>query len=370
MDNKKNVVFVVNNLGYGGAQKMIAFVAESCTKFYDNVFLVSLSSQNTLIPLSESVTVKKLNYENGNNVVDKINNKRKVINHLRKELNGIKPSLICAFGADALLISRLSTLSKKVKLVGSERNSPFSYTPFWKLVTSKLYKSCDGVIFQTHKAMEFYGEKISEKATVIPNPYIRKGGNIKPFIGQRKKTITTAAASFEYRKGIDVLIKAFAIINKRHPDYKLIVYGKGRLLEEYKKLVKEYKLGSSVVFPGTTDNVANEVYDSSVFVLPSRNEGIPNVLIEVMGVGVPTVSCNCLPGGPAFLTDGGRRGLLVDVDDVEAMANSICKVIEDKKLSQELSVNGTEIVQELDPEGIAKQWLEYFEFALEEKWKK
>ncbi|GAA0310756.1 glycosyltransferase involved in cell wall biosynthesis [Gracilibacillus halotolerans] len=362
----RSIVFVVNNLGYGGAQKMIAFVAKSCTTLFDKVYLISLSPQETLIEVNKQISIRKLNYRTGRSVREKLNYKIEVIKKLREEIEHIEPVLVCAFGADALFISRLATIFKKIKLVGSERNAPESYSKIWKIINKINFSFCHGLVFQTNQAMRFYGKKILDKSTVIPNPYLDVNEYQKPFDGKREKLITTAAASFEYRKGIDVLIKAFAKINEKYPDYLLVIYGEGPLLNEYKKLIKTLNIEKYVVFPGTVKNVSKEVYNSSVFVLPSRNEGIPNVLIEVMGVGVPVLATNCPPGGPAYLTDNGRRGILVDVDDIEGMANGIAEIIQDENLSKKLSDRATEILDVLDPQKIAEKWKDYFYFIIKD----
>jgi len=365
MNNKKTIVFVVNNLGYGGAQKMASFVAEACINLFDRVFLISLTSKETSILVNDKIAIKKLDYEDGKDILKKITSRIRTIRRLRKELFAIKPTMICVFGADALMLTKLAILRYKAKIISSERYSPYSYKWLWKIITKLLYASCDGMIFQTQKAMDFYSKNIGRKSVVIPNPYIKNTKEIKIFEGKRKKTVTAAAASFEYRKGLDILISAFSIVKKTHPDYKLIIYGQGMLLNEYMKQVKELNIEDSVVFPGITKDVSKAVYDSSVFVLPSRSEGMPNVLIEVLGVGVPTVSCDCPPGGPAFLTDNGRRGLLVKINDVTGMAKSICRILEDDSLSRELSKSGNEIIDLLSPSKVSALWIAFISQILE-----
>lgn len=95
--------------------------------------------------------------------------------------------------------------------------------------------------------------------------------------------------------------------------------------------------------------------------------GIPNVLIEAMSVGVPAVATDCTSGGPAFLTDNGKRGLLVSVDDVDAMADAICKILESPKLSEQLSEAGKEICSLLEEKSIAKQWVDMFTQIISDK---
>ena len=86
-----------------------------------------------------------------------------------------------------------------------------------------------------------------------------------------------------------------------------------------------------------------------------------------MSVGLPVVATDCTPGGPAFLTSNGERGLLVPVHNVDAMANAILKLIENGKLSITFSKRASEIVEELDINVINKMWMEAFTQMIEKK---
>ncbi|KUP05094.1 hypothetical protein Q73_13495 [Bacillus coahuilensis m2-6] len=213
-----------------------------------------------------------------------------------------------------------------------------------------MFKLCDGLVFQTKDAMDYHGKLIAQKSTVIPNPYIRKGKPLDIYTGEREKVIATAAARFEHKKGIDILISAFFEVHKKHPDYRLVIFGAGHLYNQYIEQIKKLKIADKVDFPGLVSDVAMAVHKSKVFVLPSRFEGVPNVLMEVMGAGVPTIASDCHPGGPRLLTDNGRSGILVPVEDVSSMAKAICRIIEDEKLEKQLSRDGMNHIQSFSKE--------------------
>lgn len=363
----QKIVFFLNNLGYGGAQKIQAFIANYCTKYYQEVFIVVERETEVVLELESRVKIITLpQYEiKKNSKYEKAVRKLKSIIEFRKFIKKISPDLICIFSFDAAYITILANLGQKTKVVGSERRAPMLLSKFKQIISKIFFGLCDGMVFQLPKAQEYYSEKIRKSSVVIPNPYLGIAvPKVYPTEG-RKHTITTAAARFEKEKGIDTLLKAFAIVHEKHSDFILEIYGKGALLSEYQIIAKEYGITDYVLFKEPVKSVADTVYNSSVFVLPSRSEGIPNVLLEVLSAGVPTVSCNCPPGGPDFLTEGGRRGLLVAVDDFENMAKKIMEIIEDKDLSQRLSANGPEIASLLNPDKIGKRWINYFECVLE-----
>jgi len=150
------------------------------------------------------------------------------------------------------------------------------------------------------------------------------------------------------------------MISNDYPDYNLIIYGQGSLKSSYEQLVERLHIKDRVCFPGYTNDVRNSIIDSSVFVLPSRFEGMPNVLIEAMSVGVPVVACDCTPGGPAFLTDNGKRGVLVRVNDPIAISEGIKRVLDSNEYSLQLSKTEIDIKKILDKEKIDNKWIEVF----------
>lgn len=366
---KKKVAFIISHLGHGGHQKMMSFVAESCVKHFEEVHMIEIFNSEVKVPLDESVILHNIyeGTENNNTKIGKIKSARNILStakELRKKLKDIDPDIICAFGIKDILLSVISSFFLKIRIVGSERRSPESYNWRVKLLTKVFYRYCDGMVFQLENAKDFFSNSIKKKSMVIPNPYKSNKEHIQYDVNKRNKTITTAAARFEPQKGIDTLIKAFNLVHEKHNDYNLIIFGSGRLIDEYRSLVSSLDLNEYVQFPGLVKNVAETVLDSAVFVLPSRLEGIPNVLMEVLGAGVPVVATDCPPGGPRLLTNNGNRGILVEVDDSRKMATAICRIIEDKKLAEKLSVKGPEVIEEFGESKIANLWVDFFQYTL------
>ena len=145
----------------------------------------------------------------------------------------------------------------------------------------------------------------------------------------------------------------------------MILYGEGPFLEQYKQQAERLGISGLIEYPGYVKGVAKAIREDGVFVLSSRYEGIPNSLIEALSIGIPCVSTDCTPGGPRFLTKDGNNGLLVPVDDVDAMADSINTIIENAELANRLSELGPTILSELSDDVISKKWIEAFGSILE-----
>jgi glycosyltransferase involved in cell wall biosynthesis len=139
--------------------------------------------------------------------------------------------------------------------------------------------------------------------------------------------VLVAAGRLVRQKGFDLLIKAFAKVGPRHPDWQLRIFGWGAKREKLTALIAELGLTGQVRLEGPTRRLDEELAGSSGYVLSSRFEGLPMVLLEAATAGVPAVAFDC-PTGPGEIIDDGRNGLLVPPQDVDALAEGMLRLIE------------------------------------------
>ena len=150
---------------------------------------------------------------------------------------------------------------------------------------------------------------------VIPNPCALSNAQCTKDYAQRAKTVLAVGRLHE-QKGFDLLLKAWAPIEKQFPDWTLRIVGEGPKHSELETQIQTLGL-RHVVLAGQTENVAKEYAEASLFVLSSRYEGLPLALIEAMWCGTGCVSFDC-PQGPAELL-ADKRGWLVENGDVEKL---------------------------------------------------
>lgn len=129
------------------------------------------------------------------------------------------------------------------------------------------------------------------------------------------------------QKAYDVLLQAFALVRQRIPA-RLIILGEGPLRGILESQVEQLELAEFVRMPGFVAKPAAWVARSDVFVLSSRNEGLPNVLIEAMAVNTRIVSTDC-PSGPREILADGRFGQLVAVGDGAALAQNMIAALQE-----------------------------------------
>ena len=292
-------------------------------------------------------------------------NYHKEIKTLKKVLKEKENATVVSFLQPTIPMVLLAGRKTKNRIIVSERGDPkrlMKHRYGYNFI-KKYYARADRIVFQTEDAKNTYPPNIASKGIVIFNPI--KESLPPRYIGERNKNITTFCR-ISYQKNLPVLVKAFSEFHKTHEDYRLRIIGNTQnkddenSLKELKALIEELKIASFVDFEPFSLNVHEEIIDDAVYVNSSDYEGMSNAMLEAMAIGMPVVCTDCPIGGAAAVIKNGENGLLVDVGDVNGLAEAIKKVITDKELSTRLSENGIKIKKELSLSNIAREWMELF----------
>ena len=163
-----------------------------------------------------------------------------------------------------------------------------------------------------------------------------------------------AAGRLVPAKGFDMLLNAFSQVEPSN--IQLVVLGDGPERDHLLSLARRLKMSGRVWFPGAVSDIAHWYRRAECFVLSSRNEGWPNVLVEAMATGCPVVSFRC-DYGPAEIVQHGTSGLLVAAGDVDALSHAIARVVTDCRLSASLSVGGECRAAWFASQVVAPRWL-------------
>ena len=219
------------------------------------------------------------------------------------------------------------------------------------------YSTADGCVFQTKQAQDYYKNILKCESIIIRNP-LSKNFNIKPYNGKRdKKIVCTARLSKE--KNQQFLIKTFSKIKDKYKDYRLEIYGEGPTRDNLQKLIDELNINNRVKLMGRKKNIIDCIQDSSIFVLPSNSEGMPNALLEALALGIPSISTDCPIGGPADIIDNNENGILIPMNNQDALISAIEKIITDKKFANKISKNGTAVAESFATEKVCNEWEDY-----------
>lgn len=350
----KRILFVIGVLSNGGAERVISILAKEFCELGYEVSIVTIYGDKNDYMLDKRVNVYPILHKSKNKLI----RFGELIHKTRKLIKMINPDLIISFVAIVNIYTILSNAFLGNKLIVSERNDPFQ-NPENKLIRHLrdfLYRFVDGLVFQTNDAKKYFPYSIQKKGTIISNPIKPNlpfwNGNIE------NKTIITACR-LSRQKNLPMLINAFSKIKKDFPDYKLKIFGVGELRNELLNLISGMGLEKDVLLPGFSNDIHNEMVNSSLFVISSNYEGISNSMLEALAIGVPVISTDAPIGGAKMFINNNENGLLTKVGDAEELANAMKKILSDKDFAKQLSRSSLKIREELSRGEITKMWSEY-----------
>lgn len=353
------IIFVTNSLGFGGAAKVLSFIANGLSKKYD-VSIINFCTSDTTQKLSKNINIfniKETNILNTNSRYEQI----KFIIKVCKEVN---PDIIVSFLHVPNMLSVLVGKILRIPVIISERGDPYvtlksDYKS--KIVHYLIYNQADGAVFQTKGAKMAYSKKLRQKGIVIPNPFENTIGKDIIRFNDSEKSIVFPARFEIQQKRQDIMIKAMEIIVTKHPDYILKFWGSGPDEITIKNLVETSNISKNIKFMGVSKNVIQDILTSRIFVLSSDYEGMPNALIEGMAAGLACISTDCSPGGARDIIKDNINGLLVPCGDFKKLAEAVCKMIEDTRFAEKCIENRNITLQNFNPDKILKKWEEYLE---------
>lgn len=379
----KKIMFHVNSLGKGGAERVIVNLAgQFVKKGIDVIIATEWQAEDEYVPVS---AVRRIDV-GLTDAEEKLGRRKKQTirkNRLRKLIVNERPDAVLAFCRNANYRAVLAASGTGVPCIVSVRNDPKVYyaSVTQKIISKYLYGKAEGIVFQTDEAADFFRGKIQEKSRVILNPisenYLNlpkdaqlagdkdlnnKDVNIE---GVNKRKSIVSVGRITDAKDQITLIKAYEKligIDDIYKDYKLEIYGErgeDDTLDLLTKYIDEHKLGEQVVFMGLSSQLEKDIVDDYMFVLPSKYEGMPNALLEAMVLGLPVISTDCPCGGPRMLINDGDNGYLVPVGDVDCICDRMKTLVDDVDKARSMGKKAAEVVDKVLPEVIADEWLGY-----------
>lgn len=190
-----------------------------------------------------------------------------------------------------------------------------------------------------------------DNVEVIPDPLAFEIDKVSPLTNKR----VIAVGRYVYQKGFDLLLQAWAKVEKQHPEWELAIYGMGDRTP-YEQIIEKMHIDRNRChLNGPTDDIKQEYLNSSLFVFSSRFEGFGMVLIEAMACGLPVISFDC-PCGPKDIVCHQEDGLLVPSGDVAELSDAIHQLLSDDALRHEMAKKAIVNVRRFELSEIAERW--------------
>jgi len=334
------VAFFMSNLQGGGAERVMVNLAKSLSEHTLKVdFVLAKAEGLYLSDLPSSI-----------NVVDlQCKRTRYAISPLSSYLRQRAPRVLISGLHQANLVAviakkRSSSNLRLVVTIHSQMSEEMIHTPgltgkFIPLLVRVFYPKADKIICVSNGVAQELINKYhlpKSKIQVIYNPVVTQDMFKKaeepldhPWFQPGQPPVILGVGRLTAAKDFETLIKAFALVRNK-TETRLMILGKGPERAKLEQFVKQLGLENDVCMPGFVDNPYKYMKHSSVFVLSSKWEGLPTVLIEALALGLPVVSTDC-PSGPAEILGNGKWGRLVPVGNPKALADAILAAINDER---------------------------------------
>jgi glycosyltransferase involved in cell wall biosynthesis len=359
VSEKQRLFFIIPSLMRGGAERVLISLANYFNQLNFETFIVSLNTNIPAYPIDDGVKVIYILKRDKNFPGHRIFYVLQTFYKLIKLLLEHKPVFVVSFITSANIWAGITCNITGTPYLVSERTSPnrtvnqFGY--FHKRLAALIYKKAAAVVVSA-KGVE---------DCLLQNGAFKNLDNIyritnavplfKPVSAEKvhRRKFILGVGRLAYVKGFDMLIAAYA---KAQPDdIDLLIIGEGE--ERANLICQVYNMGlrEKVILPGSKTNLQDYYSQAEMFVLPSRNEGYPNALVEAMSFGCPCVAMNC-DFGPSEIITNWHNGVLIPRNSITAMADAIGRIITDPELKAELGNHALNINDTNNADRILKDW--------------
>lgn len=354
------IAFYIGSLHKGGAERVFVNLAEYFLNQDFQIVMVTQYQKEDEYELAEGI--KRVISD----ITPQETTKSRILNFFRRmgKLHRIwkteKPDLVLSCVGKNNFMTIVTTMFTKTKPVVSVVGEAQEEYPnrLMKTLANVLFPFAAGVILQTERSRAFFSKRVNKTAVILPNSlnplFLRP-----EFSGEREKRIVSVGR-LDANKNHEMMIRAWANLAEKYPDYTLTIYGEGELREYLQKLIASLGLSAKVFLPGVIPNVAEEIERASLFLLTSYSEGVSNALIEAMALGLPVIATDVPSGGTVELIQHGQNGWIIPVGDGKALEEAMDRLLADSALAAELGHQAHKLQERFAPEQVNGQWKAYF----------
>lgn len=359
-----HVFLLISSLTAGGAERAMSELAACLAEADWRVTLATLtdSTESDRYPIHPQVRRVCLgNPPPADSIVGKLRANWGRVHILRTALRELQPDVMLSFMEATNVLAILAAGPLKLPVVVAERTDPSQHLhnvpPMWRLGRRILYKRAQAVVAQTSGAASWLRTECRCAVEVIPNALRR----LPAPVATRQDWIVSAGR-LEPVKGYDIVMAAFARVCAKAPGWRLIIAGEGKLNQSLRQLAADLGIEGRTDFVGHRTDIERLLGEAAIVALASRYEGFPNVLLESLGMGAAVIATDC-KSGPAELISNGENGLLVPVDDVDAMADRMARLIANDGLRGRLGTRALEARSTYAQPIVARRWMKLMETA-------
>lgn len=353
---KTNIAFFINDItSSGGTERVTCMISNMLQETCEyNIVIISLNEcgGDIKFPLDSQVHTTRINKTPKSGIY----RFPIVCARLARLVRKYKIDALVDVDGILDLYSIPVKLLTRVKLISWEH---FNYhqnpdVPYRKISRQLAGIFASTIVTLTKQDKENYEQNLKFKRArilTIPNPADLESIQCHD---SNSKTILSAGR-LTYQKGFDILIEVASKVLPQYPDWQWIVLGEGEDREKLTQATRDAGLASQLHFPGRTDHMEDYLKRSAFFVMTSRFEGLPMVLLEAKKYMLPIISFDC-ETGPQELVINDKNGYLVKCFDIKKMSSKINLLINNASLRDSYTEQALDGMSDFHPTTILQQW--------------
>lgn len=348
---------IIPDLECGGAQRIATIAANHWFDQGHHVTVITLAPDPSqpFFPMRQGVDIVNLGQVRPSlSLFQAIAMNIGRISTLRKALRNAEADVAVSFLDTTNVLTLLASRGLSLPVAVMERSNPAMHRIgwIWETLRRWTYPMADAIGVQTNGARDYFPAKLHERIRVIQNPIERPApGETSPDVHQ--PTIL-AVGRFSEVKRFELLIRVFAHLVDRHPDWHLTLVGDGPERIRLESVAREHGLGGAVHFPGFMETAPFFV-KADIVALTSSYEGFPNAMLEAMSHGVPVVSFDC-PHGPREIFEAVPGGVLVEDGNEEQLVSALSGLMGDEAERTRLGTTARQVNETYSKETIMAEW--------------
>lgn len=355
------LAFYIGSLHKGGAERVFVNLAEYFQNKGYEIIIVTQYRKEEEYELADGIRRIISDITPEETGTDRVRNFYRRLKKLHLIWKKEQPDLVLSCAGKNNFMTIVTTMFTRTKPVVSVVGEAKEEYPgrLMRFLANLLFPFAAGVILQTERSGEFFSTRVSKMAVILPNslnPLFMR----ERFRGEREKRIVSVGR-LDANKNHEMMIRAFAGLADRYPDYTLTIYGEGELREALEKLIASLGMKNRIFLPGVIPDVADQIGRASLFLLVSYSEGVSNALIEAMALGLPVIATDVPGGGTQELIRHGVDGWVIPTGDEAALTKAMDMLLSDRELADRLGERAHRIQERLAPERVNGQWQAYFE---------
>ena len=401
-----NITFLTASLGSGGAERVVSLLANRMSEMGHHVEIICLMYDDVYYQTKPEVKLTVVPRVCPGNLI-------KRLFWLRRYVQKSGTEVCVAFTEGVYCATICALLGTGIPVIASERLDPH-YMSWQRNLLKKIFlPHAAWLVVQTEHIKSYFKGKVAKKTSIILNPVNEK---VFEITGERlmvngdgltvkENTIISVARLFPQKRQ-EVLIKAFAKITEKYPEWKLVIYGEGPERAKLEKLIaslndnesylntkvtedktigpkeqksqnevhgderlmvndERLKIKERILLPGRCETIIEELNKAKIFALSSDYEGLSNAMLEAVCVGLPIVSTRV--SGTDELIREGVNGYVVDCGDTDALAEALEKLMGDEKKIQQFSAESRKMAEQFRLDHIVRDWLELMERVIKKE---